>query len=240
MKNEALWEDILAYSIGGDQHELFLKKLQQETGWRKKYALRAVLEYRRFLYLAAISKTPVTPANTIDTVWHLHLTFSRCYWDNFCATVLNKPLHHEPSPSSEKSKMVDQFQATQALYRQEFETAVPQDIWLNSQPEAPVDNHWLTAAATSIGLIGIVGLATAAEVNNGQAASNDDWVGLVYLLGGVFVVYIFFKVLLSGKKRKGKRKKRGGSGGGSSGGSDCSSDCSSDSSCSSGCSGGGD
>ncbi|WP_139807172.1 hypothetical protein [Deinococcus hopiensis] len=36
-------------------------------------------EYRRFLVLA--STGPVSPSHRVDAAWHLHLTYTRDYWE---------------------------------------------------------------------------------------------------------------------------------------------------------------
>ena len=51
----------------------FSDRLARENGWSRAFALGAIEEYRRFIYLAATSPTPVTPSDVVDQVWHLHL-----------------------------------------------------------------------------------------------------------------------------------------------------------------------
>ncbi len=46
-------------------------------------------EYRRFAFLAATAGHPVTPSDAVDQAWHLHLTYSRDYWDRFCPLLGN-------------------------------------------------------------------------------------------------------------------------------------------------------
>ena len=62
------------YNLGGPQSELFMLKLQQKTGWSKDFSLGAIDEYKRFIYLTAVSKSALTPSVIVDEVWHLHLT----------------------------------------------------------------------------------------------------------------------------------------------------------------------
>jgi hypothetical protein len=38
-----------------------------------------------------ISTHIVTPSEQVDQVWHLHLTYTRSYWDEFCPNVLGQP-----------------------------------------------------------------------------------------------------------------------------------------------------
>jgi uncharacterized protein (TIGR04222 family) len=39
----------------------------------------------------------MTPSLEVDEVWHLHLTYSRDYWQRFCPETLGTPLHHDPT-----------------------------------------------------------------------------------------------------------------------------------------------
>ncbi|MCA9151852.1 MAG: hypothetical protein KDA92_21260, partial [Planctomycetales bacterium] len=80
-----------------DQSQPFSRRLANEQGWSREFALRAVEEYRRFLYLAISAGHPVCPSEEVDEVWHLHLVFTRSYWHELCQDVLQKPLHHAPT-----------------------------------------------------------------------------------------------------------------------------------------------
>ncbi|MGO4779466.1 NUDIX domain-containing protein, partial [Lysobacter sp. 2RAB21] len=57
----------------------------------------ALEEYRRFCFLAVVATHTVTPSETIDKVWHAHMTDTRDYWLRFCPQVLKRDLHHTPS-----------------------------------------------------------------------------------------------------------------------------------------------
>ena len=59
--------------------------------------MRAIEEYRRFLLLGVAAGHPVSPSDTVDQVWHLHLTYTRRYWDTLCRDTLGRLLHHEPT-----------------------------------------------------------------------------------------------------------------------------------------------
>jgi len=39
----------------------------------------------------------VTPSDTVDQAWHLHLIYTGHYWEELCGKVLGLQLHHEPS-----------------------------------------------------------------------------------------------------------------------------------------------
>src|SRR5262249_18777890 len=44
----------------------FTTRLTRENGWRASHAARVVEEYRRFLFLTAVSGPSVTPSETVD------------------------------------------------------------------------------------------------------------------------------------------------------------------------------
>ncbi|MEM9303151.1 MAG: hypothetical protein AAGE01_13625 [Pseudomonadota bacterium] len=108
----------------------FSRRLPRENGWTQRFARRAIEEYRRFCFLARHAGHPVTPSDEVDQVWHLHLTYTRDYWDVFCADVLRAPLHHGPTQGgeAEDSKFEDWYERTRESYR-EFFGEPPADFW---------------------------------------------------------------------------------------------------------------
>src|ERR1043166_4112808 len=98
-RQTALWRSILDFEFDDDPQASyrFIDRLMEENRWPPLYAQRTILEYRRFLFLAAEAGHPVTPSKVVDEVWHLHLLYTRSYWERLCGTVLGKPLHHQPS-----------------------------------------------------------------------------------------------------------------------------------------------
>src|SRR3954463_4172218 len=119
----------------------FAERLAKENGWTRSFTERAIAEYRRFAYLAAAAGHPVSPPEVVDQVWHLHLIYTRSYWDGFCGKVLRMPLHHEPSigGSAERTKFADWYAQTLASYRAHFGTPPPADIW--PAPGATSSSH---------------------------------------------------------------------------------------------------
>src|SRR5262245_38242781 len=75
----------------------FAARLARENGWSRSYADRVIAEYKRFVYLAVTGTWPVCPSEDVDAAWHLHLTYTRSYWDRFCGKVLGRLLHHDPT-----------------------------------------------------------------------------------------------------------------------------------------------
>jgi hypothetical protein len=100
----------------------FTGRLARDCDWTLGFARAAILEYRRFCFLAIASPDPVTPSEEVDEVWHLHLTYSSDYWDVWCRSVLRAPLHHDPTRGgpAEDSRHRAQYAATLARYEDFF------------------------------------------------------------------------------------------------------------------------
>ena len=91
---DPLWARIEAYEFDAlDPGQPFVRRLAKENLWTEPYAERVIEEYRRFCYLAVQAGHPVVPSDEVDQVWHLHLGYSRDYWQEFCANVLGFDLH---------------------------------------------------------------------------------------------------------------------------------------------------
>ncbi|MBD1901207.1 hypothetical protein NDI44_05915 [Trichocoleus sp. DQ-A3] len=109
----------------------FSQRLARENGWTVQYTQRAINEYKKFIFLAVVIGHPVTPSEQVDRVWHLHLTYTHSYWDEFCNKVLKKPLHHHPTKggSSEQDNFYRCYNETLISYEKLFGQQPPSDIW---------------------------------------------------------------------------------------------------------------
>lgn len=115
----------------------FEQALAEAQAWPEEYARAVAGEYRRFLYLAASFDEPVTPSIAVDAAWHLHLTYSRHYWETLCGEILGRPLHHEPSAGgpAEEARHRAQYEATLRRYEAIFLDPPPASIWPRLDPE---------------------------------------------------------------------------------------------------------
>jgi hypothetical protein len=129
---DPLWSRIKAFSVDDPDAKLpFSQRLARENGWSRHYACRVVEEYKRFCYLAMTAGHPVTPSDEVDQAWHLHLLYTRSYWNDFCAVVLRRPFHHGPTRGGpdESAKYHDWYKRTLSSYRRVFRAEPPADIW---------------------------------------------------------------------------------------------------------------
>ena len=132
--NDTDWTRIRDLEIDGEDIALpFSQRLARENGWDQIYADRMVAEYKRFVYLAVSQELPVTPSDEVDQAWHLHLAYSRHYWEDLCDKALGKQLHHDPTEGgeSEQDKFEEWYSRTLELYKEVFEETPPPDIWPN-------------------------------------------------------------------------------------------------------------
>lgn len=127
-----LWENIRTFAFDDPASNFpFSKKLQQINNWSNSFTNDAIEEYRKFIFLCCILPNGASPSETIDKVWHLHLTYTANYWINFCKNTLQKDIHHHPSKggNGEKTKHTKWYQQTLSKYKEVFETTPSEAIW---------------------------------------------------------------------------------------------------------------
>jgi hypothetical protein len=141
-----LLERIQAFSLDQAGVRLaFSHRLAKDNGWPLAYAQRVIAEYKKFAFLAVIAGHPVTPSDQVDQAWHLHLTYTRSYWDEFCGQVLQMPLHHEPTQGgrTENQKFDSWYSKTLESYQHFFGEAPPADIWPAPEVRFGRDLHFI-------------------------------------------------------------------------------------------------
>lgn len=141
-----LWERLESYTIGPENASLsFVARLARENRWSLGFTERVIGEYKRFCYLACTAGHEVTPSDAVDQVWHLHLTYSRDYWGEFCPNVLGTQLHHGPTAGGqvERGRYYDQYAQTFRSYEDAFGEPPPADIWPGARRRFGVDPHGL-------------------------------------------------------------------------------------------------
>ena len=126
------WQHVTKAFAGPDAPtKAFANKLARKLGWTTEFALRAIDEYKKFVYLGMVSDFNVTPSKIVDHVWHEHQLFTQAY-RNFCGEVLGRHFDHNPEliPIDDQTGVFQaQYLATLALYKREFNNEPPDDIW---------------------------------------------------------------------------------------------------------------
>lgn len=136
MKNEKLWIKIKNFNLDDENSDFpFSKRLARDNNWKIEFALKSILEYKKFIYLCCISEKQITPSDAVDQVWHLHLTYTKSYWKTLCKETLGKEIHHNPTKGGavERSKFSNCYDFTFEIYKYEFKETPPYDIWLNNK-----------------------------------------------------------------------------------------------------------
>lgn len=208
-----------SFEIDSDDKTLrFVDRLARENRWTVEYANRVIREYLRFCILAMRSGHPVTPSEDVDQAWHLHLTYTRSYWERFCGETLDGPLHHEPTAGGpdEGDKFRAWYGRTLDSYRNLFGSDPPQDIWpppdkrfshagdlkwMNAGREWAVPKRLVAVGAGTIacGLAAtLVRLSAESDVHFASVAAPITAAVLPFNLGGTDFLYFYAGLTLIG------------------------------------------
>lgn len=134
-----LWNQILAFDLDKPMSEYgFSIRLAHENNWPASFTEQAILEYKKFMYLAATSGTMVSPSEIVDTVWHQHLIFTHSY-DEFCQ-ILGKKVAHIPSThnKAQAAQFEEAKKQTTQAYRQAFGEQ-PYTFWNCNTPYESIE-----------------------------------------------------------------------------------------------------
>ncbi len=134
-EEKRVWKSLENFEIDDPESSFtFTDRLCRENGWTMEFSLRAVLEYKKFLFLICISNKSQTPSDEVDQVWHLHLLYTNSYWIELCKNTINKKIHHGPTKGmEERGVFSEQYDATLELYKLKFSQLPPADIWPHSK-----------------------------------------------------------------------------------------------------------
>lgn len=127
--NQTLWKKIFEYNFDSPMSEYgFSTRLAHENYWTRNFTKKAILEYRKFMYLAATSDMMVSPSEIVDVVWHQHLIFTQSYSD-FC-NILGKQIQHVPSTHNHAE--VEKFKLAKERTKKQYAATFgeqPAEIW---------------------------------------------------------------------------------------------------------------
>lgn len=151
-----LWIALRDYRVGPAGAALtFEAKLARENGWPADHAAAVMHEYRRFLFLAMTAGHMAVPSEAVDQAWHLHLTYSRDYWDRLCGEVLKAPLHHGPTAGGreEGAQYFTLYAETLASYERLFGAIPPAAIWPSGWQRFHVDPRTRRVALKDVWIV---------------------------------------------------------------------------------------
>lgn len=209
---QATWEKLERFQLNDNQAVFgFAARLARENGWSHRFAERVIFEYKRFLLMTQHAGHPVTPSEEVDQAWHLHMVYTRSYWDGLCREVLERPLHHEPTAGGvdEEVKFRRQYERTLESYARLFGQAAPTDIWPSVEKRfqpmrsrwVDVSRHWLlpkpvwlrlprtavvrTAAVLMLSVVALVGCQPVMEVLDLRGGEFLKWYAVCFALAFV-------------------------------------------------------
>lgn len=189
--------------------DIFWAKLTSENGWSLSYAKKAFLEYKKFVWLASVSQSRVVPSKVVDKVWHLHMTFTKSYWGDFCGGVLGFEFHHVPSSQDSNAQQADkiQYENTLRMYEREF-------------GEVPNSRYWPASAKSRFSTFkyGVLALFASTFLTACSFSSEGEIMTALKWGVGIYVVFKVVKWLSSNGGAGGSRCSAGC--GGSCGGGD--------------------
>ena len=145
-ERSALYQRICDYSLDDAKSSFsYAIRLAHDNGWGADFSRRVVDEYKRFMFLAVVADHQVTPSEAVDQAWHLHLLYTRSYWEDFCCRVLQTPIHHEPTKGghAESTRFHDQYAKTLASYETWFNESPPSDIWPSAHACPGRPSRWV-------------------------------------------------------------------------------------------------
>lgn len=181
----------------------------------------------------------MTPSDQVDQAWHLHLVYTRSYWEDLCGEVLGRPVHHGPTKggTAEGEKFHDWYDKTCQSHQDHFGAAPPADIWPEGEKRFAGRFQRVDLSENLVlpqRVLIFSSIAAAMGVSLASCTDNSEDIGAILFLGlPILLIILFLKSL--------------GGGGGKGGGSGCSSGGfgwfgggrSNDAGCGSGCGGGG-
>jgi len=141
---DPIWLKIRGLELDDGISQLtFSKRLARENRWAHWFALEVIDEYKKFLYLMARAGHPVTPSIQVDQAWHLHLIYTRLYWDDFAKDMPFEP-HHDPSKGgmAENDKFTDWYSKTLESYQRIFGMDPPVNIWPDPKERFRENQSW--------------------------------------------------------------------------------------------------
>lgn len=130
MNNDDRWPLVRDFALDDPTAQRpFSTRLRDANQWTDEFTAEAIGEYRKFMFLCRVAGHPLTPSVVVDSVWHMHLLYSRNYLA-FCEKVIGRFVHHDPGKGNdtESERFSKQYIATLVAYRKHFGSP-PESIW---------------------------------------------------------------------------------------------------------------
>jgi hypothetical protein len=135
---DKFWQKVLGYSLGDPNAEpsfAFELKLARKMGWSPDFSELAILEFRKYLFIARmrLKDERIVPSVFVDDVWHFCLLYTQHY-PVMCDDLFGEMFHHRMcSRAEDKAQLQAGFDRTLELYRANFGEP-PEIIWFPTPP----------------------------------------------------------------------------------------------------------
>jgi hypothetical protein len=105
LKAKAL--DLFAQTEKIDLTRVAQRVAKEQPSWSAEKLAEAVVEYRRWLVLCAVTADTAFKlgmcSTDVDEIWHAHILFTRNYM-TVCEDIAGKYIHHAPTSEEEKAR----------------------------------------------------------------------------------------------------------------------------------------
>lgn len=195
-EKQALFEKLEAFDIDGGKPDFsFADRLARDNGWSRPFAKKVLREYLRFVYLCATSKQMLTPSEEVDQAWHLHMVYTRSYWDDLCGEILGFPLHHDPTPGGAGAAegYAAAYELAKRRYRDAFGHAPPADVWPSTKARFANAGRfqWVNLAdhrLVSLKSLRAAWIAVGLGLTAAPVYAAGDWSSMLTVVGGVILI----------------------------------------------------
>lgn len=154
MTNPELWTRIKPHKFMQDEDVFLPGRLKSEFRWNKVKSNAALREFRKFIYLCAISKLPLVPSAEIYALWREMVFLIPDEWDGVCLDMSGHTLRHLSLPDTRERW--DRYETTRNLYEREFGHPAPSEHWSLVTPRTVRNVRLLLATGLIGGVILLV------------------------------------------------------------------------------------
>lgn len=200
--DQQLWQNILDFNLDEPVSAYsFSTRLENENFWTVNFAGDAIIEYKKFMYLAAVSEYMVSPSAIVDVVWHQHLVFTQSY-DEFCR-VLGKKIAHVPAThhNADFEKFKSASERTGKLYTENFGPQPP-EFWEYEDmygsllmPQSSLSPIKVTAIGTPILLAAAFGAYWLFRPEYSMINNPDFLLYYLLIIGACFIALEFYNLV---------------------------------------------
>jgi hypothetical protein len=142
LKNHSIWKVINDFSFDTNKGENFSFKLASAGHWSNSYTEEVIGEYKKFLYLCAITSEELVPPKAVDMAWTIHMNEFASNYRELCLLIppylIKRTNLIIPAPgegSFNDDWFTTQYSNTQKIYKEVFGQLPPVNIWTNYTEE---------------------------------------------------------------------------------------------------------